>query len=180
MTWLEISDYLKSGKLDVPDDELDVYAHLKKQPLPVLPPDLPAPDETASLHFDIDTTPEASTAITNTHVVTPALPTNDKVMDVYSAVIAARKEFPDKIASATAEELQEALKPVPSSTPNLGKSGRDHHNVSALNVGDHLVYQGTVLASARVMASLKGKSYDGKRKFRATQVGNEIHITRYE
>jgi hypothetical protein len=120
MTWDQISEYLRSGKLDVPDDELDVYRHLKV-----------------------------------------GLKPNEKAIAILEA----------KVNHAPAE-----TQPVEPVRPSRGKV--DQHDVSVLDIGEHLVYKGDVLANARVMASTKSKKFDYKREFKAKQVGNEIHITR--
>jgi hypothetical protein len=119
MTWDKISEYLRSGKLDEPDDELDVYRHLKV-----------------------------------------GLKPNEKATAILAAKVAHIPEPPAAVVRRT------------------GRGKVDQHDVSVLDIGEHLVYKGDVLANARVMASTKSKKFDYKREFKAKQVGQEIHITR--
>ena len=167
MTWTQISEYLASGALDVPDDELDIYKHLKALPLP---PDAPVEDDEDEI-LDLPTVPVGT-------------PLNFKATEILQAAVKAKAEpvavVEPVIEPATIEELVVALKVPSLQTVMPQKSfGRpDKHDVSNLNLNEYVVYQGTLLSSARVMASLKGKPYEGERKFKAVEENGEIRIVR--
>jgi len=185
MTWTQISEYLASGALDVPDDELDIYKHLKALPLP---PDAPVEDDEAEIP-DLPTVPVGTplnfkaTEILQAAVKAKAEPvglTKDEAIAIVDETKAAVVAQVSTIKPATIEELVVALK-VPSLQtvmPQKSLGRPDKHDVSNLNIDEYVVYQGTLLSSARVMASLKGKSYEGERKFKAVEENGEIRIVR--
>ena len=199
MTWTQISEYLASGALDVPDDELDIYKHLKALPLP---PDAPVEDDEDEIP-DLPTVPvgtplnfkateilQAAVKAKAEPVVEPfisTMPTDwspatvpDLKFELGAAPEASTAISNSAIEPATIEELVVALK-VPSLQtvmPQKSLGRPDKHDVSNLNIDEYVVYQGTLLSSARVMASLKGKSYEGERKFKAVEENGEIRIVR--
>jgi hypothetical protein len=205
MSMDEITAYLLSGKLDQPDPELDVYKHLKVGlPLPVVdeaqnlnPPEvihtykdgatltddgkitlpevgfLSGPLEEKALGLTHLGMPEASTAISEPHDDSSALfapnPLNEKATAILKAAIT------EAITEVGLEEFKKTS--FFGSNDPVKRSRKMQYDVSDLEKGEHLIYNG-ILASGRVMASLKGKRYDYKREFQATQVGGSVHITR--
>ena len=160
MTYDQISEYLKSGKLDQPDAELDVYHHLR--------PGQTVAEGLAELAVTED---HASASTVNEAILDTidpswgALP-DDEIEDLPTVPVGTPLNF------KASEEQPAVLAPAASH-----RGRKTQYDVSPLAPGQHLVYKG-ILSSARVMASLKGKSYDYKREFKATEVEGEIRITR--
>jgi hypothetical protein len=181
MTWDQISDYL-SGKLIDPEahDLSDGYDHLRKMPPAVEP-------EPVLDHLDA---PEASTAISNSadfepvkvlpseiHIATSDLVVNEKAVEILEAAVGKSKHETYLVELARIDkERAELLAQCEAQEPSK-RAKRHSYDVSELDVGDSIVYEG-ILTSARVMASLKGKSFDGKRKFKALEENGEIRIVR--
>jgi hypothetical protein len=176
MSMDEITAYLMTGALDVPDDELDVYKHLKALPLP---PDAPVDDEIPEpvvepVNAKATAILQAAVKATEILQAAGAPVIIDEAQNIPTATIEALKD------RVTIEEFVFAHK-VPSLQtvmPQKSLGRPDKHDVSNLNLGEYVIYQGTLLSSARVMASLKGKSYEGERKFKAVEENGEIRIVR--
>jgi hypothetical protein len=180
MTWDQISDYL-SGRLVDPEahDLSDGYDHLRKMPRVAEP-------EPVLDHLDA---PEASTAISNSAdfepvnvpsevvIVTASETVNAKAVEILEAAVGKSKHETYLAELARIDKEREELLAQCEAQEPPKRAKRNSYDVSGLKVGEHVVYDG-LLTSARVMASLKGKSYDGKRKFQGVELGGEIRIVR--